>query len=59
MNYLQKRKYIDRILIKLYSCKTSDEFYQLSTRLYYYVNDVVYGLHSKKFDNIEEEKNER
>lgn len=48
MDYLKKRKNIDRILVDLYNCDDSEEFYKLSTKLYYRINELVFMLESDK-----------
>lgn len=48
MDYLKKRKNIDRILVKLFNCENSEEFYKLSTQLYYTINEIVFMLESDK-----------
>lgn len=55
MNYLKKRKNIDRILVDLYNCEESEEFYKLSTKLYYRINEIVFGLENENL-KIEERK---
>lgn len=53
MNYKKEIKYINKLLIDLYDCEDVDIFYQLSTKLYYHINCIVFGLETlKNEDNI-------
>lgn len=50
---------IINLIKKLENCKNADEFYVISTRLYYRINEIVFNLECKnlKCEEKESEKN--
>lgn len=56
MDLKKKRENINNLLININNCKNSDEFYQLTTKLYYRINEIVFYFENKNL-NCEVEKN--
>lgn len=51
MDYLKKRKLIDKTLVDIYNCKDSDKFYSLCTKLYFNINNIVFNLVQEREEN--------
>lgn len=50
MEYKKDVVYINKILRELYYCEDVNKFYQLSSMLYYKINNIVFGLDKKYFN---------
>lgn len=47
MDYLKDKKRINNVINELMYCTNSDDFYRLTTKLYYRLNSLIYNLESK------------
>lgn len=54
MSFKKKINFINGKMLSLLDCEDSEEFYQITTSLYYHINSLVYGLESKnlKVDEV-------
>lgn len=52
MDYLKKRKLVDKILVDLYNEKDSDKFYSLCTKLYFNINNMVFNLSQERKQDV-------
>ena len=53
MDYKKKRERINAYITKCINAKTSDEFYQFSAKLFFYVTTMIYQLDFDKFKYID------
>lgn len=55
MNYKKKRDRINAYITKCINAKTSDEFYQASAKLFFYITTFIYNLDFDKFRYIDKD----
>lgn len=44
MSYKKDVNYINKILVELNNCEDINKFYQLTSQLYYKINNIVFGF---------------
>lgn len=55
MDYKKKRDRINSYITKCINAKTSDDFYQASAKLFFYVTTFIYNLDFDRFNYIDKD----